>query len=282
MEKRNHIIDGQAIAERIKDEIADEVFSNFQEKRPSLAIILVGNRSDSELYVSLKEREAKKVGIDTHLYRLDEEDGEEKLREIISFLNKDPEVDAILIQLPLPKGWDTDGVIATLDPLKDADGFHPEHPDYVLSPVIAAVDFIVREEQVTGRAGIFYRSEVFGQSLKEHLLDLELEVDLFPVAESEDPRSDEDLKEELSSVSSKDDILISALGLPGFLTKEYCKSEAIVVDVGISKSEGKVVGDLDMKMPTKHLLAFTPVPGGIGPMTIAFLFKNVIAIAHHR
>jgi len=281
MEIKNKIIDGRQIAEKVKDEIALNVFNN-KKRRPSLAIILVGERPDSEIYVSLKEREAKKVGIDTHLYRLAEDSTESELLTVIDFLNRDEAVDAILLQLPLPFSFDADKIIAAIDPLKDADGFHPLHPDYVVSPVIAAVEFIVREYKVKGQACVFHRSDVFGKALASSLEALDLKVDLIAVAENEDPRQDTNLRQRFCVISSQADLVVSALGLPEFLTEDYFKDGTLVVDVGITKENDKVFGDVDFKSAAKVAAGITPVPGGVGPMTIAFLFKNVWEIYSRR
>lgn len=281
MQNKNLIIDGKKIAEAIKDEITLAIFDN-KGRRPSLAIILVGERPDSELYVSLKEREAKKVGIDTHSYRLEADTSEEELLSVIDFLNQDEAVDAILLQLPLPEHLNADQMVAAINPLKDADGFHPQHPAYVSSPVISAVDYIVRNYEIRGRACVFFRSLAFAQPLKERLQVLGLAVDLLAVAEKEDPRSDQLLRARLSQVSREADLIVTALGLPEFLNQEYLKSGAVIVDVGITKEDNEVLGDVDFKAAIKTAAAITPVPGGIGPMTIAFLFQNVWEIYRHR
>jgi len=281
MKNENKIIDGKLIAETIKDNITKEIF-NILPNHPSLAIILVGNKPDSEIYVSLKEREAKKVGIDTHLYRLDSKVEEKELLEVIDFLNKDKAIDAILLQLPLPEKINADKIINAIDPLKDADGFHPHHPDYIISPVIAAADFIVKNYKAKGRACIFYRSEVFGQGLKKHFELLGFEVDLLAVSEKDDPRINKSLKNNLSLISSKADVVVSALGLPHFLDKNYFKAGALVIDIGITKEGSFVFGDVDFDEVIDKVQALTPVPGGIGPMTIAFLFKNVWEIFKHH
>lgn len=147
------LIDGRALAEKIKDEIAKEVsencLSNSFAARPSLAIILVGEREDSQLYVSLKEREAKKVGIDTSLYKFIAETKEDEIIEAINFLNQDESVDAILVQLPLPAGINTDKVIKAVNPAKDIDGFHPENlrTGLITQPVFGAVEKILESIQ---------------------------------------------------------------------------------------------------------------------------------------
>jgi methylenetetrahydrofolate dehydrogenase (NADP+)/methenyltetrahydrofolate cyclohydrolase len=281
MKNTSKIIDGVKIAEAIKDLIVPNIFANGR-RRPSLAIILVGERPDSELYVSLKEREAVRVGIDTHLYRLDNDSTEVDLLSVIDFLNKDEMVDAILLQLPLPASFNTDKMIAAIDPLKDADGFHPQHPDYIISPVIAAVDFIAKDYKVTGRACVFHRSDIFGESLKNHLQKIGFMVDLLAIDDQADPRTDQKLKDRLSAVSSQADLVVTALGLPEFLTSDYLKKDALVIDVGIKKENGKIKGDVDFEDASKIAAGITPVPGGVGPMTIAFLFKNVLEIYYRR
>jgi len=258
-------IDGKKIAERVKDELVAEI-SKLNGLRPNLAIILVGEREDSKLYVSLKEREAVKVGIDAHTYRLDEETSEEELLKVIDFLNIDQSVDGILIQLPLPAHLNTDNIIAALNPKKDADGFHPDHPDYVISPVLSAIKACLKEVKIDYRgksACVFYNSEVFGDATKDMLVKNGLEI--LPPEES-----------------GQADILISALGMPHSVKKEVIKQGAVLIDIGTTKVDGKVLGDFDFEDVKDKAAYITPVPGGIGPMTIAFLFKNVVEIFKHK
>lgn len=259
------IIDGLAIAERVKDQVAKEIFEG-NGPRPSLAIILVGEREDSKLYVSLKQREAVKVGIDTHLYELGEKASEAELLSVINFLNKDESVDGILVQLPLPAHLNADKIISAMYPNKDVDGFHPEHPDYITSPVLAAVISCLDEIKFNYQgktACIFYNSEIFGSSVKEILEKKDLEI--LPLEKSDEA-----------------DVLISALGLPLSIKKEVIKSGAVLIDVGTTKVEGKVLGDIDFEDVKNKAEYITPVPGGIGPMTIAYLFKNVLEIFRRR
>ena len=254
-------IDGQAIAEKFKDEIARQIYE-FNGPRPNLAVILVGERPDSKLYVSLKQREGIRTGIDTHLYELPEEASEERLLETINFLNKDELIDGILVQLPLPPQFNTDKVIAAINPEKDADGFHERHPDYVMSPVLASILACLEEikfdfEDKT--ACILYNSEIFGLSVRKILEEKGMKI----ISKEE---------------SKKADLIVSALGQPHFVKKEMIKDKAVLIDIGITKVEDRVLGDIDYEDVKNKASYITPVPGGIGPMTIAFLFKNVLEI----
>lgn len=254
-------IDGQAIAERIKDRVAKEIHQ-FNGPRPNLAIVLVGERADSKLYVSLKEREGEKVGVDTHLYRLALAASEKELLDVIDFLNKDELIDGILIQLPLPAKFNVDKIIAAIDPKKDADGFHPACPDFIVSPVLAAVAACLTEINFSpaGKtATILYNSEIFGQEVKTSLEAKGMKVNLKTGAEEAD-------------------LLITALGEPHKIKAAMIKKDAVIIDIGISQVDGKVLGDVDFKDIKNKAAFITPVPGGIGPMTIAFLFKNVLEI----
>ncbi len=257
-------IDGKKISERIKDEIAEEIY-HFKGLRPNLAIILVGERPDSKLYVSLKEREAKKVGIDTHIYRLDADVPEEELISVVSFLNKDETIDGILIQLPLPEKFNTDEIIEILDPEKDVDGFHSAHPNYILSPVLASIKACLEEIKFIAKnktACVLYNSEIFGSSVKDLLKKLGIA--------------------KLSDRSEEADLLVTALGKPHFIKKEMIKEKAVMIDIGITPVGDDVQGDIDYNDVKEKGSYITPVPGGIGPMTIAFLFKNALAIFEKR
>ena len=257
-------IDGKKIAERVKDEIAQEIYF-FKGLRPNLAIILVGERPDSKLYVSLKEREAKKVGVDTHIYRLDADVPEEELISVISFLNTDETIDGILIQLPLPEKFDTDKVIEVLDSEKDVDGFQLAHPKYIMSPVLASVKACLEEIKfdVTGKSAcVLYNSEIFGNSVKDLLKEIGIK--------------------NITDKSEKADLLITALGKPNFIKKGMIKEGAVIIDIGITQVDEEVFGDVDFDSVKDKGAYITPVPGGIGPMTIAFLFKNVLTIFKKR
>ena len=272
------LIDGRQIAETIKDAIAQEIFGLVKDgvNRPSLAIILVGERPDSKLYVSLKEKQAKLVGIDTHRYEFSENVEEQEIIETINFLNNDSEVDAILVQLPLPSHISTDKVMNQLNPLKDADGFHPNHPDYVESPVIAAVGAMLDDIKIKPAnlsACALYNSDVFGSALTGYLTKYGFrEVD--GVISSE-------IRNNWPILQSAD-VLVSAIGFPLFINEEMIKHGSVIIDIGTNKLEDKVVGDVNFESVKDKVSYISPVPGGVGPLTIAFLFKNVLEIYKHK
>ena len=256
------IIDGKKIAEKIKTKIAKEIFK-LEGLRPNLAIILVGEREDSKLYVSLKEREAKAVGVDTNLYCLTKDVKEEELFQVIDFLNNDETIDGILLQLPLPSGLDADKAIKKINPLKDVDGFHPDRPEYIVSPVLAAVKASLENTEINFKkksACLMYNSEVFGGALKDFLIKLGV-TDFLPIKES-----------------AKADLIITALGKPETIKNKDVKEGVVIIDISIVKVEGKVKGDVCLAEVKNKAAFITPVPGGIGPMTIAFLLKNVLDV----
>jgi methylenetetrahydrofolate dehydrogenase (NADP+)/methenyltetrahydrofolate cyclohydrolase len=276
------IIDGQALAEKIKDKIVEEIVK-LGGARPSLAVILVGERPDSELYVSLKEKEAKKVGIDTHLYKCAENISEQELLDMIKCLNEDEAIDAILVQLPLPAGVDTDTVIRSLDPAKDIDGFHPDNLEKLLKscdfqglmpPVFATVLKMLKSiyYEVKGKhACIIANAAIFGQSLARVLACRGAKIALCHYG-------DKDLADKIAAA----DILITAVGKKEFIKKDMVKQGAVVIDIGITRQDGKVVGDVDFDDVKDKVSFITPVPGGVGPMTIAMAFKNTLEIYKRR
>lgn len=313
----SQIIDGRALAEKIKDKVVKEIVEMGKQKqkaapkthecrcghgteehahehedseghkfaaflnapRPNLAIVLVGNRKDSEIYVALKEREAKKVGIDTSLYRCPEEITEDELLGMINYLNNDGSIDAILVQLPLPGGLDEDRIIAAIDPEKDVDGFHPKNleslfkscdSEAIMPPVFDTVLEMLKSincDLENKQVCIIANSDIFGNSLAKVLECRK--------AKTEVVRSDD---ENLKEKTSKADILISAIGKPKFITNEMVKADAVIIDIGITKENGKVYGDVDFHGVEDKVGFITPVPGGVGPMTIACAFRNVLAL----
>lgn len=272
------LIDGRKIAEKVKDEIAHEVFDLVKagRRRPSLAIILVGNRPDSRLYVSLKEKEAKLLGIDTYRYDFEEDASEEEIIETVRFLNKDTEIDSVLIQLPLPEHINPEKVMKELDPFKDADGFHPEHPAYVDSPVISAVKAMFDNINIKPgnlSAYALFNSDIFGRSLLSFLQNYGFEKSIGLPSSS--------LKDSLEKIKEAD-VIISAIGIPLFITGNMIKEGAALIDIGTNKVDNKVVGDVDFESAKDKASYISPVPGGVGPLTIAYLFKNVLEIYKNK
>ncbi len=268
------IIDGKVLAEKIKDDIAARIF-DLKGLRPNLAIIIVGEREDSKLYVSLKEREGKRVGVDVHVYRLEETFPQADLIEVISFLNNDPMIDGILVQLPLPAHLDTDAVILAIDPTKDVDGFRAGHPDFVSSPVVGAVRACL--DSIGGdffgqKACLMYNSEAFAKEMKPALEKQGLALSLCQGLDN--PAN--------LAALAESDIVVSALGRPRAITGEMIKKGSVLIDIGITKVEGKVYGDFDRETVEEKAAWLTPVPGGIGPLTVACLLKNVLAIFENK
>ncbi len=259
------LIDGKAIAERIKTEIAKEIYK-LQWSRPNLAIVLVGSRSDSQLYVSLKTKEGVKVGVDTCLYKIEEDAEEDQILETIGWLNKDEAIDGILVQLPLPDKFNTDKIIKSIRCDKDVDGFHPDHPSYLVSPVLASIKACLEDIKFEAKgktACVLYNSDIFGHSVEKLLKETGLKI----LSQKE---------------SAKADLLITALGKPRSIKKEMIKKGAVIIDVGITKIDTEVLGDVDFDDVKEKASYITPVPGGIGPMTIAFLFNNVLEIYRRK
>ena len=276
------IIDGKILAEKIKDKIAKEIY-DLKRPRPNLAIILTGKRPDSELYVRLKEAEAKKVGIDTHLYKCAENTSEREILEMIRCLNEDNSVDAILVQLPMPAGIDADTIMLALDPTKDVDGFQPDNLEKLLKscdfsglmpPVFAVVlkilksiDYEIKDKKVC----VVSNSDIFGKSLA-HILKCQ-------GAKAEAVQVDD---KNLAEQTRQADILITAAGKPEFIKQDMIKPDAVIIDIGISKQGDKFVGDVDFEDVKEKAGYITPVPGGVGPLTIAMAFKNTLEIYKRR
>ncbi|OGF30474.1 hypothetical protein A3H09_02950 [Candidatus Falkowbacteria bacterium RIFCSPLOWO2_12_FULL_45_13] len=283
------IIDGKKLAEKIKDRIVKDIIrlnGGQLERvlaRPNLAIILIGERDDSKLYVKLKEKEAKKVGFDTHLYKCKQEISESELLEIIKCLNQDELIDAILVQLPLPEAIDADTIIMSIDPVKDVDGFQPDNLEKLLKtcdfgglmpPVFATVlemfasiDYEVKDQRVC----IVSNSDIFGRSLA-HVLNCR-------GAKAEMVRAeDKGLREK----TVKADVLITAVGKPKFIKKEMIKEQAVIIDIGIARQNGQVVGDVDFMDVKDKAGHITPVPGGVGPLTVAMALNNTLEIYKRR
>lgn len=268
------IIDGKAISRQVKDELRDRVKN--EKIDATLAVIQVGNDPASTVYVGNKKKACEYTGIRSLSFELPEETPEEELLDLVRDLNKRDDVDGILVQLPLPKHMDEDKVIRTISPRKDVDGFHPQsvgalsigQPGFVSCTPAGIIQLLKRSGvEIEGKECVIVgRSNIVGKPMALLMLRENATV---TVCHSRT----RDLKE----ITKRADILIVAIGKPRFITKDYVKEGAVVVDVGIHRNEnGKLCGDVDFDDVEPLASKITPVPGGVGPMTIAMLMNNCV------
>lgn len=267
-------IDGKQISAQIKDELKERV--EKEKLEVTLAVIQVGNDPASTVYVGNKKKACEYIGIRSLAYELPEETPEEELLQLIKELNDRDDVNGILVQLPLPAHMDEDKVIQTISPKKDVDGFHPQsvgalsigQPGFVSCTPAGVIQLLKRTGvEIDGKECVIVgRSNIVGKPMALLMLRENATV---TVCHSHT----KDLKE----VTKRADILIVAIGKPKFITKEYVKDGAIVIDVGIHRgADGKLCGDVDYDDVAPITYAITPVPGGVGPMTIAMLMNNCV------
>lgn len=272
------LIDGKKISTDIKDELKEEVSKLKAEGREvTLAVILVGDDPASAVYVKNKKKACEYIGIKSLSYELSAETTEDELLELIEKLNGDDTVNGILVQLPLPRHIDEKKVIRTISPKKDVDGFHPENvgalligePGFVSCTPAGIIELLKRSNvEIEGKECVVIgRSNIVGKPMGVLLLR---ENGTVTIAHSRT----KDLKE----ICKRADILVAAVGKPKMITAEYIKEGAVVIDVGIHRMDnGKLCGDVDFDDVESHVSKITPVPGGVGPMTIAMLMYNCIA-----
>ena len=272
------MISGIELSKKIKESIKtiiDGIIADNR-RRPCLATILVGDDPASKVYVANKEKACNAVGIENNLDILDEYTTEEELLNMIDFYNNDDSVDGILVQLPLPKHINTENVLKHINPKKDVDGFHPENVanlwlgNECLKPctpqgVIRMIDSVGID--LTGKhVVVLGRSNIVGLPVAKMCLDRNATV---TICHSK--------TENLAKITSQADVLIVAIGKSNFVTADMVKLGAVVIDVGINRVNDKLCGDVDFDSvfdaKTEYI---TPVPGGVGPMTIAYLLKNTL------
>lgn len=271
------IIDGKAISTEIKNELKVKVEElKAHGTQVCLAVIQVGNDPASSVYVGNKKKACAYIGIESLAYELPEETSQEELLALIGELNAKKEVNGILVQLPLPKHIDEDAVIRAIDPKKDVDGFHPQsvgalcigQPGFVSCTPAGIIQLLKRSGiEIAGKnCVVIGRSNIVGKPMALLLLR---ENGTVTVTHSKT----RDLKE----VTKQADILVVAIGKPKMITREYVKEGAVVIDVGIHRNENKkLCGDVDYDDVAPVCSAITPVPGGVGPMTIAMLMHNCV------
>lgn len=271
------LIDGKAISKQIKDELKEEVAAlKEQGKNICLAVIQVGNDPASTVYVNNKKKACAYIGIESLAYELKEETTEEELVQLVKELNADEKVNGILVQLPLPKQINEDRIIQTIAPEKDVDGFHPISvgnlvigtKGFLPCTPAGIIQLLKRSEiEIQGKECVIVgRSNIVGKPMAILLLR---ENGTVTVTHSRT----KDLKE----VTKRADILVVAMGKPKFITEEYVKDGAVIIDVGMHRNaENKLCGDVDFDRVKDMASAITPVPGGVGPMTIAMLMNNCV------
>lgn len=261
--------------------LADEILANLknailkQEKKPSLAVVLVGNDKASQIYVKLKEKAAKEIGVEFFKYLMAETEDQEEILNLIDFLNKDEEINGIIVQLPLPVGFETEKIITTIDPQKDIDGFQKENAkkflkgEAILWPVfpLAIIRLIEqsKENLINKKAIVIANSAEFGKIMSAALQQKKIKASYILA---------KDVSFNFEKIKTSD-IVVSAVGSPGLIKGEMLKKGAIVIDGGIEKVGKKVLGDVNFASTENNSGFLTPVPGGVGPMTIACLLENV-------
>ncbi|MBE5849805.1 MAG: bifunctional methylenetetrahydrofolate dehydrogenase/methenyltetrahydrofolate cyclohydrolase FolD [Lachnospiraceae bacterium] len=271
------LIDGKAISTAIKNELKKEVADN--NIKATLAVIQVGNDPASSVYVGNKKKACEYIGIGSASYELPEETSEEELLKLIDDLNADDSINGILVQLPVPKHIDDKKIIERISPLKDVDGFHPESVgnlcigrDGFVSCTPAGIIELLKRSDITiegKECVVIGRSNIVGKPMA-----------LLLIANNGTVTVCHSKTKDLKTVCKRADILVAAVGKPKMINSEYIKEGAVVIDVGIHRMEnGKLCGDVDFDDVKDIVSAITPVPGGVGPMTIAMLMVNCVKAA---
>jgi len=277
------VLDGKALSLKIKNRVKEEI-KDLRDKgiTPGLAVVIIGDDPASHTYVRMKEKACEDVGIYSILHKMPEDISQEKILETIEMMNKNPNIDGILIQLPLPKHIDTSKILQAVTASKDVDGFQPFNVGKLalgldtFTPCTPLGVMKLLEEYDIDPKGldtcIVGASDIVGKPMMNLLLNANATVDICHIYTK-------DLKEH----TKRADLLIVGVGKPDLITEDMVKEGAIVVDIGINRLEsGKLVGDVSYDSVAKKCSYITPVPGGVGPMTIAMLLENTIKAARSR
>ena len=277
------ILSGKIVSARVKDELKKEVEELSQRgKQTGLAVVLVGDDSASKVYVRNKEKACEEVGIYSEVHRLSENTSEEELLKLINELNENDKIDGILVQLPLPKHLDDKVIIDNIKPEKDVDAFHPSNVgkimigDYDFLPCTpAGIMELIHESgvEVDGKTCVVIgRSNIVGKPMSMLLLH-----------ENGTVTTCHSHTKNLAEVTKSADILVAAVGIPKFVKADMVKPGAVVIDVGMDRDEnGKLCGEVDFNEVEPVAGAITPVPGGVGPMTIAMLMRNTVTASKKK
>ncbi|RUM73364.1 MAG: bifunctional methylenetetrahydrofolate dehydrogenase/methenyltetrahydrofolate cyclohydrolase FolD [Sulfurovum sp.] len=278
------LIDGKSLAAKVQQDVAQEVEKLKQEKNivPGLAVILVGDDPASHAYVKMKAKACEKVGFYSITHNMPDTISQKEIIEIIEMMNANPHIDGILVQLPLPKHIDTDKILEVIDPRKDVDGFHP----YNVGRLVTKLDSFVACTPL----GVMKMFEAYGIDLKgkdvcvvgasnivgKPMASLLLNADATVTVTHIHTK-------DLAAHTSQADIVVVGVGVPGLIKADMVKEGAIVIDIGINKlDDGRLVGDVAFDEVAPKCSYITPVPGGVGPMTIAMLLTNTLKSAKQR
>lgn len=274
------LLDGKIVAQAIKDQVQKEIIALKDHKKqfPGLAVVLIGNDPASEVYVGHKIKACQEIGIKSFQHRLPQDTSEKKVLDLIQTLNQDSKVHGILVQMPVPKHIDYAKVLDALEPMKDVDGLAPANIGLgwsgrprVLPCTPAGIIEILKYYKipmVKKNAVVVGRSDIVGKPMAQLFLKEDATV---TICHSQ--------TQKLKEITSAADIVVLAVGKKQFFTKDYFAKEAVVIDVGIHRLEnGKLCGDACFDEVKDHVRAITPVPGGVGPMTIAMLVKNTFEL----
>jgi methylenetetrahydrofolate dehydrogenase (NADP+)/methenyltetrahydrofolate cyclohydrolase len=271
------IIDGKALGLKIRGKIAEEVaeVSKKVGRKPGLAVVLVGEDPASQVYVNMKEKACLEAGFNSSVYRLSQNTTTDELLNLIDELNKNDGIDGILVQLPLPEQIDEKEVLYSIDPKKDVDGFHPfnvgllnigEDTLFPCTPYGVMKIFEEYGIELSGKnAVVIGRSNIVGKPMASLLLKGNATV---TVCHSR--------TKDIASICKNADIIVAAVGIPQFVTADFVNDGAVVIDVGINRVDGKLIGDVNYSDVFDKCSYITPVPGGVGPMTIAMLMFNTL------
>ncbi|MRJ03423.1 MAG: bifunctional methylenetetrahydrofolate dehydrogenase/methenyltetrahydrofolate cyclohydrolase FolD [Epsilonproteobacteria bacterium] len=278
------LLDGKGLSQKIKERIKREVVE-LKESRgiiPGLAVIIVGDDRASHTYVKMKERACEEVGIYSIVHKMPSSISQHEIEETITLMNRNPNIDGILVQLPLPDHIDATRILELIDPAKDVDGFHP----YNFGRLVQGLDTfapctplgvmeLLKEYRIDPKglnACVVGASNIVGKPMAALLLNAFATVDICHI-----------YTKDLQSHTERADLLVVGVGKPHLIREEMVKEGAIVIDIGINKlDDGRLVGDVDFERVSRKASYITPVPGGVGPMTIAMLLSNTMKAARQR
>jgi methylenetetrahydrofolate dehydrogenase (NADP+) / methenyltetrahydrofolate cyclohydrolase len=279
-----NILDGKALSQKIKEEVKQEAKKLQDEKKitPGLAVILVGNDPASAAYVGMKSKACKEAGIYSIVHEMPETISQDSILEILSMMNKNPNIDGILVQLPLPKHIDTTAILEAIEPSKDVDGFHAYNVGRLVSGLdcfIPATPYgvmeLLKEYNIDPKGKdvcVVGASNIVGKPMGTLLLNANATVTTCHI-----------YTKDLKAHTSKADIICVGAGVVNLIKEDMVKEGAVVIDIGINRLDnGKLVGDVEYDTVAPKCSYITPVPGGVGPMTIAMLLKNTIKAAKMR